>query len=58
MPADVKDVKSKLYDCKELLTEVGLLKSRIVDLTDAGPGVGISNHEVRFCSLEEIRMMN
>ena len=57
---DVKYVKGKLSDCKEFLSEVGLPKhkSRIVDLTDAGPGVGISNHEVKMRSLEEVRIMN
>jgi hypothetical protein len=56
----VKDVKGKLCDCKDLLGEVGLPKhkSRIVDFTDAGPGVGITNHEVKMRSLEEIRIMN
>ena len=58
--ADVKNVKGKLHDCKELLTEVGLPKhkSRLVDFTDAGPGVGITNHEVKIRSVEEIRIMN
>ena len=57
---DVKNMKSKMHDCKELLIEVGLPlhKSRIIDLTDAGPGVGITNHEVKIRSAEEIRMMN
>lgn len=31
-------------------------KPRIVDLTDAGPGVGITNHEVSFRIAQEIRI--
>ncbi|CAB4043545.1 Transient receptor potential cation channel subfamily A member 1 [Paramuricea clavata] len=53
-------MKGKLHDCKELLTEVGLPKhkSRLVDFTDTGPGLGITNHEVKIRSVEEIRIMN
>ena len=34
------------------------LKSRVVDLTDAGRGVGITNHEVKFRAAEETRLVN
>ena len=48
-----------MNDCLELLREIKLakLKSRIVDLTDAGPGVGITNHEVKLHAVEEARFM-
>ncbi len=33
-------------------------KSRITDLTDTGPGVEITNIEVKFMKIEEIQIMN
>jgi len=38
--------------------EVPKFKSRIVDLTDAGPGVGINNIEVQYRMIQEVRMTN
>ena len=58
-PSSAEMINS-MNDCLELLSEIKLpkLKSRIVDLTDAGPGVGITNHEVKFQTVEEARFMN
>jgi hypothetical protein len=58
-PSSAEMINS-MNDCLELLSEIKLpkLKSRIVDLTDAGPGVGITNHEVKFRTVEEARFMN
>ena len=54
------EMKACINDCVDLLRDVKLpkVKSRIVDLTDAGPGVGISNYEVKIRTAEEIRFMN
>ena len=43
-----------------LLRDVELpkIKSGVIDLMDSGPGVGISNHEVKIRTAEEIRLMN
>ena len=34
------------------------VKPRWVQLTDAGPGVGVSNFSVRFCNAELVRLFN
>ena len=34
------------------------MKSRIVDLTDAGPGVGITNYEVQYRMAQEVILLN
>ena len=34
------------------------MKSRIVDLTDAGPGVGITNYEVQYQMAQEVILLN
>ena len=34
------------------------MKSRIVDLTDAGPGVGITNYEVQYRMAQELILLN
>lgn len=34
------------------------MKSRIVDLTDAGPGVGITNYEVQYRMAQEVILFN
>ena len=34
------------------------LKSRIVDLTDASPGVGITNYEVQYRMAQEVTLLN
>ena len=54
------EMKNLMTDCMAFLKEVKLprLKSRVVDLIDAGPGVGITNHEVKFRAAEETRLMN
>eukprot|EP00794_Sanderia_malayensis_P001529 gene1529-1692_t len=54
------DIKQNVLDCIDLIAEAKLPrhKSVVVDFIDAGPGVGITNHEVKFRSAEEIRMMN
>ncbi len=54
------EMKNSIKDCLELLQEVKLprAKSRVVDLTDAGPGVGITNHDVKFHAAGETRLLN
>lgn len=54
------EMKACINECMNLLRDVKLpkIKSRVIDLTDAGPGVGISNHEVKIRTAEEIRLMN
>lgn len=47
----------KLLDCLEEL-ELPPIKPRWCDLTDAGPGVGVSNLEVRFRDAEMARIWN
>lgn len=51
-------VKEEILNCLNLLRgmELPKQKSKVVDLTDAGPGMGITNHEVKFRTIEEIRM--
>ncbi len=57
---DSSELKQLISNCLDVLIEVKppRQKSRIIDLTDAGPGVGITNIEVKFRKIEEIRMMN
>ena len=44
------ELKACINECMNLLRDVKLpkIKSRVIDLTDTGPGVGISNHEVKI----------
>ena len=35
-----------------------MLKSRYLEWTDAGPGVGITNHDVRYRIAQKIRIVN
>lgn len=56
-------LKPVLLSCQRilaLLTELQLpmLKPRCCDLTDAGPGVGVTNYEVKFRDAEICRMFN
>ena len=49
--------------CRDILTtikdlQLPIVKPRWCDLTDAGPGVGISNLEVKFCDAEMCRMFD
>ena len=46
--------------CKEALEEVvtPIEKPYFVDITDAGPGAGITNHEVGFRIAQEIQLCN
>ena len=57
---DSREMKQMILDCLDVLKEIQLpkQKSRVIDLTDAGPGVGITNNEVKVRTVEEIRMMN
>ena len=34
------------------------MKSKIVDQTDAGPGVGITNYEVQYQMVQEVILLN
>ncbi len=54
------DLKNYISKCLECISGMNLPKSkaRVVDLTDAGPGVGITNKEVKFRTVEEIRVIN
>ena len=56
-------LKSVLLSCQRilaLLNELQLpkLKPRCCDLTDAGPGVGVTNYEVKFRAAEICRMFD
>ena len=54
------DLKNYISTCLECISGMNLPKSkaRVVDLTDAGPGVGITNKEVKFRTMEEIRVVS
>lgn len=54
------DLKSKSNDLLDILDELNLpkVKPRIAYLTDAGPGVGVLNFEVRFRDAELARLWN
>ena len=51
-----------LEHCEALLDEFRqhgpTLKSRFLEWTDAGPGVGITNHDVKYRIAQRIRIMN
>ena len=51
-----------LEHCEALLDELRqhgpTLKSRFLEWTDAGPGVGITNHDVKYRIAKRIRIMN
>lgn len=55
----VRDVADNILSCLVIIkdrSQIPKLKSRIIDLTDAGPGVGITNREVRFRTIQEVRI--
>ena len=56
-------IKGVATSCQDILTtiqnlELPSVKPRWCDLTDAGPGVGVSNFEVKFRNAEMCRMFN
>ena len=50
-------------ECKVILREINKLrllepKCRYLEWTDAGPGVGVTNHDVQFRTAQEFRIIN
>ena len=56
--ARVKDTSTSLFKIFENLKPKCQVKTKWADLTDAGPGVGVSNYLVRFRDVEMARLYN
>ena len=56
----IRDVAACCHDILEILVDLKLpiVRPRWCDLTDAGPGVGVSNFEVKFRDAELCRVFN
>ena len=55
----IKYMDNLVVLCEKVIHEIGALplpqlRPRVVDLTDAGPGVGINNHEVYYRIAQEV----
>ena len=62
---DITDIKVRYHDLVSAATEivdtighygVPQLRPRVLEESDAGPGVGVSNHQVQFRAAEKVRV--